>query len=934
MVTETKLDESYTSSQFHIEGFTNPFRLDRNNFGGGVMIFVNSHLPVREISFETKPNDIEVIFLEVIFLELTLCSKKWLMVGGYCPKKELAPYFFGHVSRQLDRKMASYDHILILGDFNTTIHDEAMKDFCELYDLENLIREPTCYKKSENPSSIDVILTNSKNCFQNSIAVETGLSDCHKLVVTLLKTHIKKKGPTKISQRSYKNFDLNIFRTELKQNLEKFKKGKMTYDDFKEIFMKILDSHAPMKERIVRANNQPFVTKKLRKAIMTRSRLKNKYNKNPNVENESLYKRQRNFCVSLLRKEKKKYYNNLDLNIFDDNKMFWRSIKPLFSDKQKALDRNIVIVENKKIFSDNKEVAEKLNNFFIEAVENLGIEPFEVNIGNTCSDEIDDILKQYELHPSIIKIKENVIIGEQFKFIDLTEQDMQNQILQLNSKKAGIENDLPAKMLKKSNYIVSDYLCDIYNNSKSNDLYPSSLKVGTVTPINKKRTQTLLIKDQRPVSLIPIVSKLFERKMYDEIYAYIEKLLSPYIFGYRTKHSTEQCLTVMIEAWKKALDSKYNAGAVLTDLSKAFDCLNHKLLIAKLNAYGFHKNAVRFIYSYLENRKQRTKVNNSYSSWRDVLCGVPQGSILGPLLFNIFINDTFFYIDQVKLANYADDNTAYHTEKTMEILIATLEKETKIVLKWFRDNEMKSNDDKCHLIIANHDNQSINIGSETIVASEAVELLGIKIDKNLNFTDHVTGLIKKGNQKLHAMARISKYSSQDKLEIIMKTFIQSQFNYCSLLWIFCSRALNNKINKLHERALRLVYKNEHLTFNELLDLDKSVTIHQRNLQKLAVEMYKAKHHISPIPMQELFTEQINSYDLRNKRCWQVPNVGTVYNGLESIRYRGPKLWESLPITIKESKSLAEFKTKIKAWKCPNCTCRLCKTYIANLGFID
>ena len=186
----------------------------------------------------------------------------------------------------------------------------------------------------------------------------------------MLKTHIKKKGPTEISQRSYKNFDLNIFRTELKQNLEKFKTGIMTYDDFKEIFMKILDSHAPMKERIVRANNQPFVTKKLRKAIMARSRLKNKYNKNPNVENESLYKRQRNFCVSLLRKEKKKYYNNLDLKIFDDNKKFWRSIKPLFSDKQKALDRNIVIVENGNIFSDNKEVAEKLNNFFIEAVEN------------------------------------------------------------------------------------------------------------------------------------------------------------------------------------------------------------------------------------------------------------------------------------------------------------------------------------------------------------------------------------------------------------------------------------------------------------------------------------------------------------------------------------------------------------------------------------
>ena len=295
-------------ANFTIEGFTNPFRLDRDKFGGGVMIFVNSHLPVREIPFETKPNDVEVIFLE-----LTLRSKRWLMAGGYCPTKESAPYFFDHVSRQLDSIMASYEHILILGDFNMTMNEEAMTDFCELYDFENLLHEPTCYKNAKNPSSIDVILTNSKNCFQNSSALETGLSDCHKLVVTVLKTYIKKKDPARISHRSYKNFNLSIFRTELKQNLEQFNKEIMTYDDFKYIFMKILGLHGPMKERVVRDNNQPFVTKKLRKAIMT------------------------NFCVSLLRKEKKKYYNNLDLKIFDDNKRFWRSVKPLFSDKQKSI---------------------------------------------------------------------------------------------------------------------------------------------------------------------------------------------------------------------------------------------------------------------------------------------------------------------------------------------------------------------------------------------------------------------------------------------------------------------------------------------------------------------------------------------------------------------------------------------------------------------
>ena len=215
-----------------------------------------------------------------------------------------------------------------------------------------------------------------------------------------------------------------------------------------------------------------------------------------------------------------------------------------------------------------------------------------------------------------------------------------------------------------------------------------------------------------------------------------------------------------------------------------------------------------------------------------------------------------------------------------------------------------------------------------------MELLGLKIDKNLNFSEHVSDLLKKANQKLHALARISKYLSHDKLKIIMTTFIKSQFNYCSLIWMFHNRTLNNKINKLHERALRLVYKNENLSFIELLDMDNSVTIHQRNLQRLAIEMYKAKNKLSPLPMQVLFNAHTNSYNLRNNRTWVIPNVRTVCYGLESVRYRGPKIWEMLPKQLKEANSLAAFKIKIKTWKPTECTCRLCKTFVPNLGFID
>ena len=317
---------------------------------------------------------------------------------------------------------------------------------------------------------------------------------------------------------------------------------------------------------------------------------------------------------------------------------------------------------------------------------NLDIEAFLPNTENNFNidddfntDYINNITKAYENHPSILKIKEYVKVKNRFVFKDSTAEDFANEISRLDSKKAGIENDIPTKILIGSKDIVASHSSMIYNNSKNAMKYPANLKLADVTPIHKK-DETTLMKNYRPVSLIPIVSKLFERDMYDQILLYIDKYLSQYLFGYRKGYSTEQCLTAMTEVWKKSLDNKGKAGAILTDLSKAFDCLNHDLLIAKLGAYGFDKKALLFIKDYLQNRKQRTKVNGSYSSWLDVMLGVPQGSILGTLLFNIFINDMFFFIRDSKIANYADDNTLYTVSENITHLLNILENETNLIL--------------------------------------------------------------------------------------------------------------------------------------------------------------------------------------------------------------------------------------------------------------
>ena len=175
--------------------------------------------------------------------------------------------------------------------------------------------------------------------------------------------------------------------------------------------------------------------------------------------------------------------------------------------------------------------------------------------------------------------------------------------------------------------------------------------------------------------------------------------LSPYICGFRKGYSTQICLIVMIEQWEKALDNRDIAGDVLTDLSKAFECVNHDLLIARLDAYDFDRNALKLIHSYLSDRKHRTKIYNSFSNWAEIRCGVPQGSILGPLLFNIYMNDIFLFLPKTKIANYADDNTPYEIENSIRDVISKLENDMRLLSTWFNNNYMASNDDKCKLII-------------------------------------------------------------------------------------------------------------------------------------------------------------------------------------------------------------------------------------------
>ena len=263
-----------------------------------------------------------------------------------------------------------------------------------------------------------------------------------------------------------------------------------------------------------------------------------------------------------------------------------------------------------------------------------------------------------------------------------------------------------------------------------------------------------------------------------------------------------------------------------------------------------------------------------------------------------------------------------------------LEKDASILVKWFSDNYFKLNPEKCHLFIPKHTNDvSIQLNSQLVKGEQSVKLLGITIDNKLDFNDHVSNLCKKASQKVHALTRIASYMSTEKLRVLMKAFIESQFNYCPLVWMFHNRTANNRINRIHERALRIAYKDTESTFEQLLLKDGSVTIHERNLQRLATEIYKSKNNLAPTFMKEVFPDCNKLHNLRNSPSIKTRNIKSVYNGTETISFRGPQIWQQIPDRIKSSKSLVEFKTEIRKWKPNGCKCRLCKIYVQKLGFI-
>ena len=904
------MDESFPTNQFLLEGYSSPYRLDINGRSGGLLVYVNENIPSRILtSYQFETN------IQIIPIEINLKKERWVIFSIYRPPKQCFKSFLQVLSSTIDFYTRIYKNILVMGDFNSEPQDPVLKSFCVKHDFYNHIKSPTCWKSNSGKCS-DLILSNQKSSLMNTGTVETGISDHHSLIYTMLKSTFEKLEPRKYYYRNLNGLENCKFQDYLSSNLSDCEPS---YEIFHQNLVSALNKFAPIKTRFLRANDKPHMTKILRKAIMTRSRLKNIANSSKLPEDISRYKAQRNLVVHLNRKTKKSFYKSSTAR---GSKSFWDTCKPFFSEKSAGHHSRIILVDDDEIISNDQEIATTFSNFFGNIISSLPISRWNLNFIPCSDDAVINTLNKFKDHPSVINIRNRMPCQGFFNFQLFSETEVYHEILHLDSTKK-VSGDIPIRVLKESVKEITPILTRCFNTSLEEGVFPNELKLADVIPSHKKGSKTDKA-NFRPISLLPALSKVFEKLISKQLQQFMQNKLSKYLCGFRKGFSTQYALLQLLQVWQKTLSNSGRVGTILMDLSKAFDCLAHDLLVAKLGAYGLGYYALKLLLNYLSDRKMRVRIGANFSEWVNVLFGVPQGSILGPLLFNIFINGLFFLSLESKICNFADDNTLYVCDTSFEAVLQKLLEDVPVVIHWFRKNEMAVNPKKFQVMFLGCDKQGLQIpiDNTTIISSNSVRLLGIIIDHRLTFNDHIFEICNKANRKISALLRIRNFLNKKQAEILSNSYILSAFNYCPLIWMFCTKTAGQKIDSTHKRAIRAINLDFSTHSPDLFETYNVIPIHRRNLELLLIEVFKTLHHLNPELMWNLFSVKHIKYQLRRGVTLELPAL-PARNGQNTFLFRAIMAWNHLPAKTKATDSLSEFISQLKSLVI-YCHCTYCR----------
>lgn len=913
-ITETWLDKSVTNAEININNYS-VVRSDRCRNGGGVCMFIR-----KDLAFSPRL-DLARDGIEAMWIDILLPKTKPILIGTvYRPPKDND--FLSVFEEQLN-KINPGCEIYILGDFNICmLHKMSVLykrylSIMAMFNFKQLIKEATRITANSR-TLLDHVIVNFEEKVTQSGVLSIGLSD-HLLTYCTRKNNknsdCEHSTENIIKIRSTKRYSQPEFIEKLNNaNWSKLYTNRNVNSAWKifcEIFMSVLNDVAPIREVKVKNHTEPWITPEILELIKQRDNFLNNYNKNGNKMFYSDYCKYRNKVQREVKEAKATFFENKIEENRNSPKNLWKQFKSLgYSTKQKENNKIVLNIDNVNCH-DSITVANYFNTFF-------------TNVAASLVEKLPKATQIYDFSSNIFRkfyqmVSQNNLY---FELSPVSEDYVLKELTGLNPSKSTGLDGIPSRFLRDGASVLSKPVTYMVNLSITSGIVPDDMKIARVCPIFKKNSR-LDVGNYRPVSILVVVSKILEKSVYSQLEKYLVRnnILYSLQSGFRSSHSTDTCLIHLLDHIKTQSSKGLYTGMIMLDLQKAFDTVDHYILCNKLQTMGI--KSTKWFESYLMDRKQKVSVNGTESNFQNISCGVPQGSILGPLLFLYYVNDMSTSISsECKLLLYADDSTILYSHRNPEVISTRLGQELESCSRWLIDNKLSLHLGKTECILfgskrklSKIDTFQVVCNNHTISSTNSVKYLGLNIDKFLSGEIIVQNIIQKINARLKFLYRQGRCLSENSRKTLVSALIQCHFDYaCSSWYESICKKLQHKLQVLQNKCIRFIKNMGSRTSIDcnVLDSVGLLNVENRVKQLRLNHVHKIFYNKSPSYMKYNFTKIKDchqQYTRSSEFNFWVPSI----KGQQKFTfyYNAIKDWNFLPNSLKSIKNTNAFKIGVK-----------------------
>ncbi len=897
--TETHLDDNICNENIKWPTFHDPIRKDRNAFGGGIMIYVSKCL-----SFKRR-YDLENPIHEAVWIEVYLPQKSIILCTAYRPENIHTIDFWNYLNYSIENAFDISNKLVIVGDLNVNLLSNKRSHLSDIIDakhLRNTVIEPTRITNTTRTLLDPILISDDIHAMESGVTeFEHTVSD-HKGTYIDIRIHeLRDMCYTRevwcYNKGDYARLNRLIDDIDWKVILNNCSTTDEACDTFYKMFLHLTNECIPRKKVTIRPNDKPWFNSDLRRETRRRDRLR-KLARNSKKEKYIIaYRKQRNKVNNMKYHAKEVFYSNLEEVIsgsFADNKTnYWKILRYLIRQcgstncipPLRKLDTDI----KPTMFSDVQK-AEAMNDYFASISNTLDINGPPTYIAKRCQSTLGNI------HVHI--------------------QEVRDIIKSLAINKASGPDKISHKLLKLTSDSICKPLCILFNISISNNHFPSNWKLAHVMPIYKKGEKSVM-SNYRPISLISCVGKLFERVVYKHLSNYFlsNRLLYKYQSGFQAGHSTVHQLVEMYDDVCTALDKREDYCMIFCDISKAFDRVWHAGLLLKLQSYGVTGQLLKWLESYISNRKQSVFVNGVLSNPRCLNAGVPQGSVLGPFLFIVYINDIADNLNCITRL-FADDTSIGVSSADINIIESKLNKNMEQVCKWSKEWLIKFNPDKTETILFSlkRNDTQLKLMYEDIEIKNVSthKHLGVIFSSDGKWSYHIDSIIKTTSKMICSMRKLKYMLNRNTLSTIYVMYIRPHFEYACEVWDGCPNELCEKLEKLQLEAARIVtglptYCSRCYLYYET---GWEKLAERRKNRKLSL-FYKINSGQVPLYLsKKLPSSDQSRYNLRYSQNVNIPFKRTTL-AYQSYFPSTARLWNSIPIDTRSASTVCSFKSKIR-----------------------